>query len=95
MDNKDVVSPLYKGDELQGYMIFCPACELGHLFDNRWVLSGTLEKPTFKPSMLINKDLKSKHRPLCHSFVTDGNIEYLSDCTHDMAGKTVALKPLT
>ncbi|TMK82954.1 MAG: ammonia monooxygenase [Actinobacteria bacterium] len=28
----------------------------------------------------------------CHSFVTDGAIAFLSDCTHELAGKTVPLK---
>lgn len=28
---------------------------------------------------------------VCHSFVRDGFIEYCSDCTHTMAGKTVEL----
>lgn len=27
----------------------------------------------------------------CHSFVTDGRIQFLGDCTHDLAGKTVDL----
>lgn len=27
----------------------------------------------------------------CHSFVRDGSIEFLSDCTHALAGKTVEL----
>ncbi len=27
----------------------------------------------------------------CHSFVCDGRIQFLSDCTHDLAGKTVDL----
>ena len=27
----------------------------------------------------------------CHSFVRDGRIEFLSDCTHDLAGQTVDL----
>lgn len=33
-------------------------------------------------------------RPLpfvCHSFVTDGRIQFLDDCTHALAGVTVAL----
>lgn len=25
----------------------------------------------------------------CHSFVRDGRIQYLSDCTHELAGQTV------
>lgn len=30
----------------------------------------------------------------CHSYVTNGKIQYLSDCTHELAGKTVDLKPI-
>lgn len=26
---------------------------------------------------------------VCHSFVTDGRIQFLSDCTHSLAGQTV------
>jgi hypothetical protein len=29
---------------------------------------------------------------VCHSFVRDGNIEFLTDCTHKLAGKTVPLE---
>lgn len=28
---------------------------------------------------------------VCHSFVTDGKIQYLNDCTHELAGQTVEL----
>lgn len=28
---------------------------------------------------------------VCHSFVTDGNIQFLGDCTHELAGQTVPL----
>jgi len=28
---------------------------------------------------------------ICHSFVTDGRIQFLSDCTHALAGQTVDL----
>jgi hypothetical protein len=31
---------------------------------------------------------------VCHSFVTDGKIQYLSDCTHELAGQTIVLKPI-
>lgn len=27
----------------------------------------------------------------CHSFVTDGKIQFLDDCSHDLKGQTVAL----
>ena len=29
----------------------------------------------------------------CHSFVRSGMIEFLSDCTHELAGKTVPMEP--
>lgn len=29
----------------------------------------------------------------CHSFVTDGRIQFLADSTHHLSGKTVALEP--
>ena len=28
---------------------------------------------------------------ICHSFVTDGMIQFLPDCTHELAGKTVPI----
>ena len=31
---------------------------------------------------------------VCHSFVRDGRIEFLSDCTHSLAGQTVDLPVL-
>lgn len=34
---------------------------------------------------------KSSRCTHCHSFVRDGKIEFLSDCSHDMAGQTVEL----
>lgn len=29
----------------------------------------------------------------CHSYVTDGKIQFLSDCTHELAGQAINLKP--
>jgi len=31
---------------------------------------------------------------VCHSFIRDGQIEFLGDCTHALAGQTVPLEPL-
>lgn len=36
-----------------GWMVDCPACETGHLFDQRWTFDGDTERPTFAPSMLV------------------------------------------
>lgn len=36
-----------------------------------------------------------EHEPVvCHSFVADGLIQFLGDCTHALAGKTVSLGTL-
>jgi hypothetical protein len=31
---------------------------------------------------------------ICHSFVRDGRIEFLVDCTHELAGKIVDVEPV-
>ena len=75
--------------QLEGYMIWCEACEQCHVFDARWTYNGDIDKPTFTPSLLVthpNGELR------CHSFVTDGKIKYLPDCSHAMAGQTVELQ---
>lgn len=69
------------------HMIYCPACEANHGYDARWTFNGDFEKPTFRPSLITGDSVGKR----CHSFVTDGKIEYLSDCYHDMAGKTTEL----
>jgi uncharacterized C2H2 Zn-finger protein len=55
---------------------------------NRWSFNGDFEKPTFSPSVLVTG---GEHETRCHSFVRDGRIEYLGDCTHPLAGQTVDL----
>lgn len=35
---------------------------------------------------------QTKVQKVCHSFVTDGKIEFLGDCTHALAGQTVPLE---
>lgn len=40
------------------------------------------------------RDAAGEPLPLrCHSFIRDGQIEFLGDCTHALAGQTVALQP--
>lgn len=70
-----------------GYAIFCPACKCAHVLDNRWTFNGNMEKPTFRDSIAINTV-----GYVCHSYVTDGMIQFLADCTHDLKGQTVPLQ---
>ena len=54
----------------------------------RWGWNGDAEKPTFTPSVLVRYNWSDGER-VCHSFVTDGQIQFLGDCTHALAGQTV------
>ena len=77
---------------------YCPACGERHIVSvgprsfwrERWTWNGDTEKPTIRASVLVTMRMPD-HEKRCHSFVTDGKIEYLGDCTHGLAGKTVEL----
>lgn len=70
------------------YWFYCPGCKYGHVFDTRWKFNGDLEKPTFSPSLLVDKDIPELR---CHSFVEGGRIRFLGDCWHDKKNTTVDL----
>ncbi len=60
-----------------------------HMMNTRDVhgFNGDPDSPTFTPSIMA----RGAPGVVCHSFVTDGRIQYLGDCTHPLAGQTVAL----
>lgn len=82
----------YRGKTHIHYWFWCPGCEEGHAFDERWQFDGNFDCPTFSPSLLVETPLRS-HTKRCHSFVRAGKMEFLADCTHAKAGQTVALVP--
>jgi hypothetical protein len=51
-----------------------------------WKWNGDTEKPTISPSILSDNQ-----QVRCHSFVREGKIEFLNDCTHEHAGQTLDL----
>ncbi len=60
-----------------------------------WGWNGSMERPTFTPSILVQCTYgEDNHKVVCHSFVTDGQIRFLDDCTHPLAGQTVPLPPI-
>jgi phage FluMu protein Com len=82
----------------------CPGCNKVHSVtvsgNHAWKWNDDIDKPTFSPSVLVIfpakpeakeefKEWRTERR--CHSFVTDGCIQFLSDCTHELAGQTVSL----
>lgn len=86
-----------------GVSFFCPGCGSAHTINTNeggWGWNGDTERPTFTPSVLVTwpanpdaderfKEWRTERR--CHSFVTDGFIQFLADSTHDLAGQTVPL----
>jgi len=86
------------------YYLFCPGCHAQlkvdhpdnpkawenaalHCFStNVHGFNGDMDRPTLTPSLLCKGQAS-----VCHSFVRDGRIEFLSDCTHPLANQTVDL----
>ena len=67
----------------------CPGCGNHHHVEApRWEWNGSMDAPTFSPSILVNQHDSASR---CHSFVRDGRIEFLGDCHHALAGQTVQL----
>lgn len=71
-----------------------------------WTWNGDTEKPTLKPSILTKgiKELTDEQLAeikrggviesipvVCHTFINDGRVQFLSDCTHEFAGRTMDL----
>ena len=82
----------YQGNPEFTHVIFCPGCQCGHGWTTGWTFNGDLDKPTISPSLLVN--WHNGTAPVrCHSFIRDGMIQFLSDCTHALVGQTVALEP--
>jgi hypothetical protein len=80
----------------------CPACDSIHTisvaYDEAdpkrpiWGWNNSDDSPTFTPS--INRILgpyPDGSSKICHSFVRDGHIQFLGDCTHAFAGKTMEI----
>ncbi len=76
----------------------CPACDaphginLEHIDQPRWSWNADAIKPTFNPSLLVsyNQLVDGKEvEHVCHSFIRDGRIQYLGDCTHSFANVTI------
>lgn len=80
------------------------------LGDHRvWAFNHDYTAPTFTPSLLVTyghyvtgtlaKDCAEcstnrKRCGRCHSFIVDGQWQFLNDCSHSLAGKTVPIPEL-
>jgi len=81
------------------YTFFCPGCKKYHGVwttnrnDNQaiWQFNGDINKPTVSPSLLVRFSYSDGSSAICHSFIREGKIEFLSDCTHELANQTIEL----
>jgi len=63
---------------------FCPGCNCAHGFNNRWTWNGDKDNPTISPSLLSWGETSK-----CHSFIKNGKIQFLNDCSHSLKGTTI------
>jgi hypothetical protein len=85
------IKEVLDGNKHYQWMFRCPGCDDWHGVDDSWKFNHDLDNPTFSPSVLVTRPPEDYR---CHSFVREGKIEFLSDCTHELAGKTVELPEL-
>jgi len=74
------------------YLYNCVGCGYEHAFSlksegGNHDFNMDLDCPTVSPSLLQN----FTPGRTCHSFIVGGKIQYLGDCFHDYAGKTIEL----
>jgi hypothetical protein len=103
------LSPVQYGEHhYQAILFVCPGCEASakgsglHMLPvsgdippgkPQWSFDGNLEAPTLNPSILTRYNIAGVQF-VCHSFIRAGQIQFLSDCTHELAGQTVSLLPM-
>lgn len=65
-------------------------------FGPAWSWNADVDRPTFAPSVLVQYNgadagIDGAPPAVCHSFVQDGHMKFLEDCTHALAGQTVPI----
>lgn len=99
-----LLSPILRSVGGGGLAFHCPGCKRRHLVYTgpgsgpRWMWDGELTRPTFTPSVRVSyegRDAGEDGAPpaLCHFFVSEGRMQFLTDSTHELAGKTVDMVP--
>lgn len=102
------ISAILRSSEDGGLLFFCPGCKAVHGVKvgagagPHWGYNGNPDAPTFTPSVLVTtgRAVNPNFQPepgdppaVCHSFITDGRIAFLTDSDHALAGQTVDLPP--
>lgn len=76
----------------------CPGCGQLHILNvdkeprPKWGWNRSETRPTLTPSINAWREYGDKReKQVCHSFVEEGRIRFLNDCTHKLKGQTVDL----
>lgn len=59
----------------------------------RWTMHEPPVTPENYDQYKANPWEQTKVEKVCHSFIRSGQIQFLTDCTHELAGKTVDIPP--
>lgn len=101
-----LLSPILRNGTDGRLTWWCPGCDEAHMIQTgagsgpRWGWNNNAERPTFTPSVLVRTgravDPTFETEPgdppeVCHSFVIDGAMQFLGDCTHALTGQTVPI----
>jgi hypothetical protein len=86
--------------------ICCPGCALVHAGGDglhmlpirggkspSWDWNGDLDAPTLNPSILTRSS-NADGPSVCHSYLRAGVFDFLTDCTHALAGQSVPMPDL-
>lgn len=78
-------------------LFWCPGCDMLHGVRVRrdalrptepvWWWNQDVLSPSLRPSVHI----RWGGDKVCHFFVVEGDLQFLSDCTHHLAGKTAPM----
>ncbi len=88
------------GGSLPSVVFNCPGCGNAHAVPYttqrpppagpQWFFDENFDSPTIEPSLLIfQRDGKTAE---CHVVVTNGILNYQSECVHSLAGKSVPMQ---
>lgn len=57
-----------------------------------WTWNGSTDSPTLKPSVLTEGFSSVTEQPFrCHTWINEGYVQFLSDCSHGLADSTLCL----
>jgi hypothetical protein len=82
----------------KGYLWWtCPASICGNVRipiegPTAWKWNESIDTPTITPSVKITWDYGEERKSFCcHCVITNGQIVFCSDCTHELSGQTVLM----